>query len=142
MSGTFFMNQMEENVRYNLTYPYHIDHSKLIGRKFYSETEDCFHQHYFEDVLKDAYTEPNAFYLTDEDRMSYSAQEIEFIEKIIECEKGKVAKGYELMTLELEEETIEYINEYKTKHNCTTEEAINLILKEMVEYFKTNKDGV
>ena len=135
MDKILFMGQMEENTRYSLVFPFHIDHSKLLGRQFFSESEISFHQHTFEDVLKDAFMEPNAFYLTDEDKEFYSKQELTFIEKVIACEKAKIEKGYEMMSFELEEETINYINIYKEQNNCTFEEAVNKILKEMIDFY-------
>lgn len=135
MEKTLFMEQMEENTHFNLIYPFHINHDKKIGRKFFNETDNAFHEHDFPSVLKNVYLEPNAFYLTDGDKQYYSAQEIEFIEKVRKCEQEKLNNGFEMISLELEEETIAYINMYKEKHNCTTEDAINMILREIVEHY-------
>lgn len=129
-----FIDQVEENVCFNLTFPYHIKFEDLLGNDFYNKDyKDAFHCHSFEDVLLKAYREPKAFYLTEDDRKYYSEQEITFIEKIIEDEKKKIENGYEIVTLNLEDEVIDYINEYKFQKNLTFEEAIIDILKEIVK---------
>ena len=46
-----------------------------------------------------------------------------------------------MMSFDLEEETIKYINIYKEQNNCTFEEAVNKILKEIIDfYLYENKD--
>ena len=65
-----FMEQMEENVRYSLIYPYHIDFEKLLNKDNYNKNyPDAYHCHSFEEVLQKAYLESKAFYLTDSDRI-------------------------------------------------------------------------
>ena len=137
MENNFFMNQMEEETKTNLIFPFHIDKDKLLGNfTFNFENGNEFHKHYYSDVLRVAQVEPYAFYFTKEDEEFYSVQEIEFITKVQKIEIEKLNKGYELITLELEEETINYLNIYKKQHNLTTEQAITTILKEMIEYCK------
>ena len=45
----------------------------------------------------------------------------------------KINNGYELVDLELNEETIEMINLYKIEHNMTFEEAVVDILKKIID---------
>lgn len=130
-----FMDQMEENVRYSLIFPYHIDFDKLLKKDGYNKDyPDAYHCHSFEEVLKVAYTEPKAFYLTDEDRKYYSAQEMEFIRKVIEDEKEKIDKGFQLVTIDFTDNTLEMLNQYKMKHNMTFEEAVIDILENMIKH--------
>jgi hypothetical protein len=125
---------MEENTKYNLIYPYHLDDSKLAGNLSYDKNyPNSLHCHYFEDVLHAAYLEPYAFYLTDDDKQFYSRQEIEFINKVIEDERKKLDAGNVLVNLELDEETIEKIEMYKIQNNMTFEEAVIDILKKIIE---------
>ena len=43
-----FMEQMEENVRYSLIYPYHIDFEKLLNKDNYNKNyPDAYHCHSF-----------------------------------------------------------------------------------------------
>lgn len=135
MSNKFtFLEQMEENTQLSLIYPFHINHNKLLGNDFYNENyPNTYHSHSFEEVLQKAYREPKAFYLTKEDKKYYSLQEIDFINKVINYEIDKIDKGMKLVNIELAEETIEYINQYKLEHNITFEKAINDILKKMIQ---------
>ena len=120
-----FMEQMEENVRYSLIYPYHIDFEKLLNKDNYNKNyPDAYHCHSFEEVLQKAYLESKAFYLTDSDKIYYSSQELEFIKKVIEDETEKINKGYKLTTLDFTEETLEMLNQYKKIKNMTFEEAV------------------
>ena len=129
MSDFSFMNQMEENTGFSLVYRYHIYHDKLIGKVQHNpEFPESYHAHSFEEVLNIAFLEAMAFYLTEDDKQYYSAQEILFIEKVIETEKKKINNGMVPIDLELSEETMNLINEYKKQHNMTFEEAINDIL--------------
>lgn len=129
-----FLNQMEENIRTSLIYPFHIKYKELIGNDFYNEEyPDTYHCHSFEEVLNKAYREPKAFFLTDEDKSAYSYQEIEFINKVIEYEKEKINSGMVIVNLDLSEETLEFIEKYKLENNLTFEEAITDILKKMIE---------
>ena len=129
-----FLEQMEENIKQNLIYPFHIKHDKLLGNDYYNENyPDTYHTHSFEEVLNKAYREPKAFYLSEEDKKYYSFQEIKFIKEVIKYETEKINKGMVIVNLELSEETINYLNQYKTENNFTFEEAINDILKKMIE---------
>lgn len=129
-----FINQMEENTKYSLTYPFHINHNELIGNDYYNkEYPNSYHCHSFEELLNKAYREPKAFFLTDEDKSAYSNQEIEFINKVIEYEKEKINSGMVIVNLDLSEETLEFIEKYKLENNLTFEEAITDILKKMIE---------
>ncbi len=128
-----FIEQMEENVKFNLVFPYHIDFENLIGNSYYNkEYSDSFHCHSFEEVLRKAYLEPKAFYLTQDDAEYYSPQELGFINKVVEGEKQKLDQGYEIVNLDLDEKTIELLNIYKVQHNLTFEEAVIEILKTAV----------
>lgn len=128
-----FLEQMEENIKQNLIYPFHIKHHKLLGNDFYNKDfHNTYHTHSFEEVLNKAYREPKAFYLTDEDKKYYSPQEIRFIKEVIKYEIDKINKGMVIVNLELSKETIDYLNQYKTENNLTFEEAINDILKKMI----------
>lgn len=129
-----FMEQMEENVRYSLIYPYHIDFEKLLNKDNYNKNyPDAYHCHSFEEVLQKAYLESKAFYLTDSDKIYYSSQELEFIKKVIEDETEKINKGYQLTTLDFTEETLEMLNQYKKIKNMTFEEAVTDILMTVVK---------
>lgn len=129
-----FMEQMEENVKYNLIYPYHIDFEKYLDNEYHNEKyPDTYHKHSFEEVLHIAYMEPFALYLTEEDKKFYSEQEIVFIEKVKEDEGRKLNNGMELVTLNLSEETQDLIDNYKLKYKMTFEEAIIDILKKIIE---------
>ena len=120
----YFMDQMEENTKFNLIFPYHINRKKLLGNLKFAEGEIMFHTHSFEDLLSIVYKEPLAFELLASDLEYYSKQEIEFIKRIIECEKQKIDSGKVLMSFELEEETIALLEKMKEKTNQTTEELL------------------
>lgn len=133
-----FLEQMSENVKYNLTYPYHITSDKLLGNYYHNpEYPNSYHTHSFPEVLNIVYLEPYAFYLTDEDKKFYSFQEIEFIEKVQNLEVQKLDSGYKLITLDLDEKTLEYIDDYKYQNNLTFEEAVIDLLKKFIDM---NKD--
>lgn len=132
-----FIDQVEENTKYNLTFPFHIKHDELIGNDYYNpDFPETYHSHSFESVLEKAYREPKAFYLTEEDKKYYSEQEITLIEKLIEDETKKVDNDYKIVQLNLTEESIDFLNKYKEEKGLTFEEAIIEIIKEMIE----NKD--
>ena len=133
---SMFMEQMEENTKFNLIFPYHIQKEKLLGNLSFSETEETFHKHTFEEVLSVAYKEPLAFYLTECDETYYSKQELEFIKRVIDCERDKNSKGYQVCNFELDEETINMLNEYRKQRNLTIEEVVNEILKEIIKMEK------
>ena len=133
-NNSFFIEQMEENTKYNLLYPYHLREDKVQGNlKYDKKYADSLHCHYFDDVLHAAYLEPYAFYLTEEDRKYYSEQEVEFINKVIEDESRKLDNGMVLVNLDLSEETIALLEAYKAANNMTFEEAIIDILKKCIE---------
>ena len=79
------------------------------------------------------YKEPKAFYLTEEDKKYYSEQEMLFIQKVIDAEVEKLNKGYEKVTLNLNDETMFLLNEYKNRKGLTFEEAVIDILEKMIE---------
>lgn len=131
MSFTF-IDQMEENVRFNLCYPYHVHREKLQNPE-----PACFptarHTHSFEMLLKRAYCEPFAFYLTEEDMAAYSTQELEFIYKVVAYEQERIKSGQCLIDLSFDEDTMEYVLQYKITNNLTFEEAVVDILAKIVE---------
>ena len=133
-----FLDQMEENIKSSLYFPYHINFDKLIGNGYYNkEYPDSYHSHSFEDVVRNAYKEPNAFYLTEEDKEYYSNQEINFINKVISFEQDRIKNGMTLVDLNLSDETLENIEKYKFENNLTFEEAIADILRKAIkEYTK------
>lgn len=134
MSEFTFLEQMEENVKFNLVFPYHIDFEKLVGHDYYNpKYGDSFHCHIFEEVLRKAYLEPKAFYLTVEDMKFYSIQEYEFIQKVIEDEGRKLDEGMELVNLDLTEDTLDRLMAYKLEHNMTFEEAVIDIIKKSLD---------
>ena len=128
-----FIDQVEENTKFNLTFPFHIKHDELLGNDYYNpDFPDTYHTHSFESLLEKAYREPKAFYLTDEDKKYYSEQEIILIEKLIVDEIDKINKDYVIMQLNLSDESIELLNQYKEEKGMTFEEAIVNIIEEMV----------
>lgn len=133
MSFTF-IDQMEENVRFNLCYPYHMKRDKMQHPEtMHPSFPDALHTHSFETLLKRAYHEPFAFYLTDEDMKAYSSQELEFISKVIAFEQERINAGQCIIDLDIDEETMEYLLDYKQKHNMTFEESIVDILSKIIE---------
>ncbi len=145
MSEFSFMEQMEENVKFNLIFPYHIDFDKLVGHDYYNPNHsDAFHCHTFEEVLRKAYLEPKAFHLTLEDMKYYSVQEYEFIQKVIDDEGRKLDNGMELVNLDLTEDALDRLMTYKLEHNMTFEEAVIDILKKSLdnpELIKGDENG-
>lgn len=129
----YFMDQMEENTKFNLIFPYHINREKLLGNLKFAEGEIMFHTHSFEDLLQIVYKEPLAFELLGSDLEYYSKQEIEFIKRITECEKLKIDSGKVIMNFELEDETIAMLETLKSQTNKTTEELLTEIITEFVK---------
>lgn len=128
-----FINQMEENTKFNLCYPYHIHKDKMLKPETLNPIfADSLHTHSFELLLKRAYQEPFAFYLTDEDRQAYSNQELEFIARILTFEKERINNGYEIIDFDLEPDTLNALLEYKNKNNMTFEEAVLDVLQKIV----------
>lgn len=129
-----FLDQMEENIKTSLYFPYHISYDKLIGNNYYNkECPNSYHCHSFEEVIRQAYREPNAFYLTEEDKEYYSKQEINFINKVITFEKERINNGMTIIDINLSEETLNNIELYKIEHNLTFEEAIADILRKAIK---------
>lgn len=129
----YFMDQMEENTKFNLIFPYHINRKKLLGNLKFAEGEIMFHTHSFEDLLQIVYKEPLAFELLGSDLEYYSKQEIEFIKRITECEKLKIDSGKVIMNFELEDEAIAMLETLKSQTNKTTEELLTEIITEFVK---------
>lgn len=129
-----FIDQMEENVCFNLRYPYHMNREKMQNPGM---VHPCFlnnlHTHSFEMLLKRAYQEPFAFYLTDEDMKSYSAQELEFIARVIAFEQKRINDGQCIVDIELDADSMEYLMQYKQQHNLTFEEAVVDIIAKMMQ---------
>jgi hypothetical protein len=124
-----FVDQMSENVQFNLCYPYHLNREKMKNPAVMPQAfPDALHTHSFEALLKHAYREPLAFYLTEEDMKAYSAQELEFISRVISFEQERINAGQCIIDLVIEEDTMEYLLMYKQQHNMTFEEAVVDIL--------------
>ena len=86
-----FLELVENMASFNLFFPFHIYFNKLDGNlSFNPSFQESFHEHTFEGVLKIAYLEPFAFYLTEEDKEYYSKQEIKFIELLQENMKNEL----------------------------------------------------
>jgi translation elongation factor EF-G len=133
MSFTF-LDQMEENTGFSLVFPYHINYDLIISDLYHNpKYPDDYHTHTFEALLEIVYKEPKAFYLTEEDKKYYSEQEMLFIQKVIDAEVEKLNKGYEKVTLNLNDETMFLLNEYKNRKGLTFEEAVIDILEKMIE---------
>jgi hypothetical protein len=129
-----FIDQMEENVRFNLCYPYHMNREKMQNPEMVHPCLlNSLHTHSFEMLLKRAYQEPFAFYLTDEDMKAYSAQELEFVSRVIVFEQERINAGQCIVDLEFNDETMEYLMQYKQRHNLTFEEAVIDILSKMMD---------
>ena len=128
-----FIDQMEENVRFNLCYPYHMNRDKMQNPEtMHPAFPNALHTHSFELLLKRAYKEPFAFYLTEEDMKAYSAQELEFISRVISFEQERINAGQCIIELDIEDDTMEYLLDYKEKHNMTFEEAVVDILTKLI----------
>ena len=128
-----FIDQMEENVRFNLCYPYHMNRDKMQKPEtVHPAFPNALHTHSFELLLKRAYQEPFAFYLTEEDMKAYSAQELEFISRVISFEQERINAGQCIIELDIEDETMEYLLSYKEKNNMTFEEAVVDILTKLI----------
>lgn len=129
-----FIDQMEENVRFNLCYPYHMNRDKMLHPEtVHPSFPDSLHTHSFERILKRAYREPFAFYLTEEDAKAYSAQEIELIQRVTDFERARIAEGQTIIDLELEPDTLAWLLEYKERNNLTFEEAVVSVLCKIID---------
>lgn len=134
----FTIEQMTENTKLSLVYPFHMNMKLILDKsKGYNEYNEAPN---FETALMAAYLEPNAFYLTEEDEDKYSHQEFLLLEATRRDQIDKLARGYELVTLDLTPETLEYLEEYKRRTGLTTEEAVISILKKIIEDNK-KEDG-
>ena len=127
-----FTEQMEENTQCNLRFPFHIHKDKLSKQQpsIFPEKQ-CVST--FERLLRKAYNEPFAVYLTEEDREWYSKQELTLFDKVVAREQQKINDGWCKIDLELSDDTIDALIIYKTKTNITFEEAIITLLSEMLE---------
>lgn len=139
-----FVDQMEENTKLQLRFPYHVDNSKLSQpQPDRFPAAQCVGT--FERLLKKAYNEPFAVYLTEEDRQWYSRQELELFDKVIERERQQINNGMCKIDLELEEKDIDALLMYKIANNLTFEEAIIKLLSEFVQKYdekeNTSEDG-
>ena len=75
-------DEIMEECRTGLIFPYHINHALRQSKKFYNKKYIEFHEHSFDSIVFAVYDEPKAFYLTEEDKEYYSKQELEVIETI------------------------------------------------------------
>lgn len=134
-----FIKQMEENTGFSLSYPYHIKKEDLLGNYEFSPNEcGCYNEKSFEKLLNIVYLEPKAFYLTEDDKKFYSAQELEFINRVIIDELKKIDKGMVIVNIDMTPDALELLEKYKAKNNMTFEEAVIDILTKFVE----NNGGV
>ena len=74
--------QIMDKYRTGLVFPFHIDHELRQGGHFYNKSYTEFHEHDFHSIILRVSEEPNAFYLTEDDKEYYSRQELDVIEKI------------------------------------------------------------
>lgn len=129
-----FVDQMSENVQFNLCYPYHLSREKMKNPAVMPQAfPDALHTHSFEALLKHAYREPLAFYLTEEDMKAYSNQELELILRVIIREKSHIENGFCTVDIDIDDEAMQYLMAYKNKHNITFEEAIISIFNKITD---------
>lgn len=74
--------EIMDNYKIGLVFPYHINHDLKVGHHYYNENYTEFHVHDFYSIVLRVSEEPKAFYLTEEDKEYYSRQELDIIEKI------------------------------------------------------------
>ena len=86
-----------------------------------------------ENTLNAVYNEPAAVSFTAEDRKYYSEQEMNLIEAVRKREMDLIQKGYVITNLDLDEDTIQMLEEYMSHTGKTFEESINEILAEAVK---------
>lgn len=127
-----FLKQMSENTGLTLTYPFHIERDCLMGNKNFDGKEYVADSS-FENTLNAVYNEPAAISFTAEDRKYYSEQEMNFIEAVRKREMDLIQKGYVITNLDLDESTIQMLEEYMSHTGKTFEESINEILAEAVK---------
>lgn len=68
-------------------------------------------------------------YLTDEDKIAYSAQEIELFSRVVKMEQDRVNNGMCVIDLTITSDNMERLLAYKKLRNCTFEEALQEILQ-------------
>ena len=74
--------EIMENYETGLVFPFHINHALRESSYFYNENYTEFHDHDFHSIIVKVWSDPKAFYLTEEDKEYYSKQELEVIENI------------------------------------------------------------
>lgn len=127
-----FLKQMSENTGLTLTYPFHVEQDCLMGNKNF-DGKEYIADSSFEDTLNAVYNEPAAVSFTAEDRRYYSEQEMNLIEAVRKREMDLIQKGYVITNLDLDEDTIQMLEEYMSHTGKTLEESINEILAEAVK---------
>lgn len=65
-------DEIMEECRTGLVFPYHINHDLRQSERFYHRDYAEFHEHSFNDIIYAVNDEPQAFYLTEEDKEYYS----------------------------------------------------------------------
>lgn len=138
-----FYTQMCENTKTWLHYPYQLDADKLIKSdgtsEDYPEDVEVFEAKTFEDVLRAAFHQPYAFKLTDTEVEYYSQQELDLLSKVVEEEKRKLEKDYQMVNLELNEETKAILDQYCKDNGMTIEEAAIDLFTKAAEFLKNNR---
>ena len=131
MSFTF-VNQMEENTNFFMKYPFHVDKDALLNcsPSLCRETDET---QSFARLLQKAYNEPFAIYLTEDDMKYYSEQELTLFDKVVARERELVNQGMCIIDLELSEETLDMLLDYKNQTRMTFEEAIIHIIKQFLD---------
>lgn len=136
-----FTNQVEENVGKFLSYPFHVDNTKLTNIQPIA-FPDARNARTFEDVLQHAYKEPFAVYLTEDDKSAYSAQELELLNAVITFEQERVNQGMCKIDINIDDETMDALLDYKTEHRLTFEQAVIELLTKMINQLSTESEEV
>lgn len=79
--------QIMDECMVGLVFPFHIEHPLRVSEYYYNKDYTEFHEHDFESIVLRVSEEPEAFYLTEEDKEYYSKQELDAIEKIKQARK-------------------------------------------------------
>lgn len=79
--------QIMDECMVGLVFPFHIEHPLRASEYYYNKDYTEFHEHDFESIVLRVSEEPEAFYLTEEDKEYYSKQELDAIEKIKQARK-------------------------------------------------------
>ena len=79
--------QIMDECMVGLVFPFHIEHPLRVSEYYYNKDHTEFHEHDFESIVLRVSEEPEAFYLTVEDKEYYSKQELDAIEKIKQARK-------------------------------------------------------